>query len=100
MLAHELIGLGYEGGRAGGISLNKFQAGEKHPTESECVNTFHLPRQLDALLPVLLGGIQVIPFVEYPGQAKTRFAGNRLRLISKQLQAAPVALGRQKELVF
>ena len=61
---------------------------------------FYLPRQLEALLPVLLGGIQVVPFVEDTGQAKMRFAGNRQRLITCQLQDAPVGLGRQRQLVF
>ena len=64
MLARERFGLSQNSGRAGHISLGKFQAGEKHLTGSEGVDAFHLPRQLEALLPVLLGGIQVVPFVE------------------------------------
>jgi hypothetical protein len=73
---------------------------EKYLTGNETVIVFYLPRQLDALLPVLLSGIQVIPFVEYTGQAKMRFAGARLQLITDQLQDAPVGLGCQIELVF
>ena len=48
---------------------------------------------------MLLGGIQVVPLVADTGQAKMRFAGNRLRRITCQLQGAPVGLGRQRELV-
>ena len=74
--------------------------GEQHPTGSGCVDAFHLHRQLEALLPVLFGGIQVIPLVADTGQAKIRFAGSRPRRITCQVQDAPVALGRQRELVF
>jgi hypothetical protein len=60
----------------------KFQAGEKHLTGNESVSVFYLSRQLDALLPMLFGGIQIIPLVGYAGQAKIRFAGNRQRRIT------------------
>src|SRR5207302_11268892 len=56
-------------------------------------------RQFGTLLSVLPGGHQVIPFVEYTGQAKMRFASHPLRRITGKLQAAPVALCRQIQLV-
>ena len=100
LLARGLIGLRQHSGRAGHISLGQFQAGEKHLTDNESVNhAIILPRQVEALLPVLLGGLQVVPFVEHTGQAKMRFADNLQRLITCQLQDAPVGLGRQVELV-
>src|SRR2546428_4678111 len=98
MPAHERFGLIQSSGCAGHISLGKFQAGDKHPVRSEGVDDY-LPRQLGTLLSVLPGGLQVIPFVEYTGQAKMRFASHQLRRITGQLQAAPVALGRQIQLV-
>ncbi len=49
---------------------------------------------------MLFGDIQVIPLVADTGQAKICFAGSRPRRITCQLQDAPVALGRQRELVF
>ena len=58
-----------------------------------------LPRQFDALPPVLLGGVQVVPLVADPGQADKLLAGIRRFLIAKQLQRAPVAFGRLMELV-
>jgi hypothetical protein len=64
MLAHRLIGSRQDSGRGGGISVGKFQAGEKHLTGNDSVSVFYLPRQLDTLLRVPLGSIQVIPFVE------------------------------------
>src|SRR2546428_9326952 len=63
MLAHELFGLIQNSDRARHISLGKPQAGEKHPIRSEGVDAIYLPRQLDALLPVPLGSIQVVPLV-------------------------------------
>ena len=48
---------------------------------------------------MLLSGLQVVPLVVDTGQAKMRFAGNRLRRITGQLQDALVGLGRQRELV-
>ena len=67
MSTHELFGLIQNSGCARHISLGKLQVGEKHPTRSERDDTFRLPRQFDALLPVLLGGIQVVPLVVYSG---------------------------------
>jgi hypothetical protein len=42
-------------------------------------------RQLEALLGVLFGAIQVVPLVGYARQAKMGFAGIRLGMIAKQL---------------
>jgi hypothetical protein len=67
MPAHERFGLIQNSGRAGHISLGKFQTGEKHLIRSEGVDAFHLSRQLEALLPMLLSGIQIIPLVGYTG---------------------------------
>ncbi len=87
MLAHGLLGLRQHGGRAGHIAPGQFQAGQEHLADNESVNhAVILPRQLQALLSVLLSGIQIVPFVEYAGQAKIRFAGIRRSLIAKQLQ--------------
>ena len=59
-----------------------------------------LSRQLQALLPVLLSGLQVVPFVEYAGQTKMRFVFKRLRMITCQLQATPKGLGRLIKVIF
>ena len=48
-----------------------------------------LPRQLKALLEVLLRGIQIVPFVEYAAHAKIRFVGTQRGRITKQLQITP-----------
>ena len=53
-----------------------------------------------ALLPVLLSGLQVVPFVEYAGQTKMRFVCKRLRMITCQLQATPKGLGRLIKVIF
>ena len=101
MLARGLLGLRQHGGRAGHIAPGQFQAGQKHFADNESVNrAIILPRQLQALLPVLLSGIQIVPFVADAGQAKILFAGIRRSLITKQLQGAPVGLGRLIKLVF
>ena len=64
--------------------LSKFQPGEKHLTGDESVIVLDLPRQLNALLRVLLGGIKVVPLVAYSGEAKMRFAGKRQRRITRK----------------
>src|SRR5258708_27359635 len=100
-LARGLTGLSQQSSRAGDISLGQLQAGKQHLTENEAVNhSLILPRQVEALSPVLLSSLQVVPFVEYTGQAKMRFVDNLKRLITCQLQDAPVGLGGQRELVF
>src|SRR5215212_2134594 len=55
---------------------------------------------MEALSPVLLGGLQVVPLVEYTGQAKMHFADDLEWLITRQLQDAPVGLRRRVELVI
>ena len=75
------------------------QAGEQHPPGSDRVDAFHLPRQLDASTPVLISGLEVVPLVGDPGQAKVRLGGNRLRRITCQDEDSPVGLGRQRQLV-
>jgi hypothetical protein len=97
MPVHERFGLLQSSSRAGHISLDQFQAGDKHPVRSEGVND-DLPRHLGTLLCVLRSFLQVIPFVADTGQAKMRFASHQLWRITGQLQAAPVALGRQRQL--
>jgi hypothetical protein len=54
MLAHECFGFSQNGSRAGHISPDKFQAGERHPIRSKGVDALHLSRQLEALLPASL----------------------------------------------
>ncbi len=81
-----LAGLSQKRGRAGHISLSQFQAGKKHLTDNEPVyHAIILPRQVEALSPVLLGGLEIVPFVEYTGQAKMRFVDDLQRLIACQL---------------
>src|SRR5450755_1415990 len=82
MSAHERFSLIQNRSSAGYISLNKLQTGEKHFIGSEGIDAFHLSRQLKAVLPVLLSGIQVVPLVVDTGQAKIRFTGHRLRRIT------------------
>src|SRR5919108_477296 len=81
--------------RANHISLRKFQAGKKYFTDNKSVNNLLiLPCEAKGLLPMLFGGIQLIPFIEYTGQAKMCFVDNLLRLIAYPLQDALVGLGR------
>src|SRR6516162_8331224 len=71
LLAHGLSGLCEQSDRAIHISLGQFQAGEKHLTEHEAVkHAIKLPRQVQALSPMLLSSIQVVPLVEDTSQAK------------------------------
>jgi hypothetical protein len=78
LLARRLSGLSEQSGRIVYIALGQVQAGKKHLTEHESINTsIKLPSQVKALLTVLLGSIQIVPFVVDPGQTKMRFAGNR-----------------------
>ena len=101
LLACGLTGLCEQSGRASHIALGQFQAGKKHLTDNESVNhSIILPRQVEALPPVLLGGIQVVPFIVDTGQAQMCFVDNLKRLISCQLQDAPVGFGRQTKTGF
>jgi len=60
-----------------------FRRARKHLRDNESINNvIILPRQLEALLPMLLSAIQIIPLVEYAGHAKMRIAGIRLRIIT------------------
>ena len=54
---------------------------------------------MQALAPVLLRSLQVVPFVQDAGQAQMRFVDNLKRLITRPLQHTSVGLGRQIELV-
>jgi hypothetical protein len=99
MPAHERFSCIQSRDCTGQIALGKLQAGKKHPIRSEGVDTLYLLRQLEALLSILLCGMEVIPLVEDTGEAKVRFTGKPLRRITDQLQDASVALGRQSELV-
>lgn len=73
-----LTGLFKNGCRTGNISPGKIQASEERFTGTQNITRIYkLPRQLDALFPVLLGSLQVVPFVEYAGQPKMREPGNR-----------------------
>ena len=82
MPAHVRFRLMQNSDRAGHIAPGQFHTGEKHLAGSEGVETFRLPRQEDALLPMLFGGIQVVPLVVDTGQAKMRFASNRPRRLT------------------
>ena len=63
MPPRELFGLIQDRDCAGHIPTGKPQAGDKHSVRNEGVDTFYLPRQLQALLRVQLGSIQIVPFV-------------------------------------
>ncbi len=63
MLTCRVAGLCQNGGRTSHIFLGQFQTGEKQLTGNVSVRIFYLPRQLDALLPVLLSGLQIVPLV-------------------------------------
>ncbi len=100
MLAHRLLYLHQKSRGAVHISLCQFQTGKKDLTQNESVNDlFILTRQLEALLAVLSGGIQIVPFVEDTCQAEMRFMDNLLRLITCPLQDAPIGLDRRIKLV-
>src|ERR1051326_4387430 len=100
-LVRGLTRLGEHGSRSGHIAPGELQTGQKYLAENEAVNDpLILPRQVEALSPMLLCGLQIIPFIEHPGQPEMRFVDNLQRLITGQLQDAPVRLSRQRELVF
>ena len=61
-------------------------------------SAIHLARQLDALLPVPVRGLQVVPFVRDTRQSKMRFGGKSPRRITDQLEDALVGLLRQQQL--
>ena len=69
VLEQKRFGLIQDGDRAGHVSLRQPHAGQKHRIRREGVDAFYLPRQLEALLRVLVGSIQVVAFVINPGQA-------------------------------
>src|SRR5262249_48870535 len=101
LLARGLTGLSEHGGCAWHITACQFQTGKKHLTRNESVNTaLILPRQVEALSPMLLGDLKVVPFIEYTGQANMRFVDHRLRHITCQLQDALVGRSRPMELIF
>ena len=101
LLVRGLTGLRQHGGCACHIALGQFQTGKKHLTRNESVNTaLILPRQVEALSPMLLGGLQVVPLIEYTGQAKMCFVDHRPRHITCQLQDAMVGRSRPMELIF
>ena len=100
LLVRGLTGLSEHGGCACHIALGQFQTGKKHLTGNGSVNTaIILPRQVAALSPMLLGGLQVVPFIKDMGQAKMRFVDHRLRHITCQLQDALVGRSRPMELI-
>src|SRR6266568_3903917 len=70
VLEQERFGLIQNSDRAGNVSLSKPQPGEKHRIRQEGVDAFYPARQLEALLPVLFGSIQVVSFVRDTRQAK------------------------------
>ena len=77
-LAHGLLGLRQHGGRAGRISPGQLQASQEDFTDGGSINRANiLPRQWKALLPVLFGGIQVVPLIEYASQANELLIGIR-----------------------
>ena len=89
MLARGPIGLSQDGGRAGGISPGKCQAGEQHLARDGSVGVRYLLCQLETLLPVLSGGVEVVPLVVHTGQAQVGFADEGKRQTGCQLDGAP-----------
>ena len=88
-------------GRACHISSGQLQAREEHFAEDEPVDlAIVVPRQTKALLRVLLGSIEVVPFVEDACQAEVRAVVDRPRLITDQSQDAPIGFGRRTKLDF
>src|SRR5438876_9076849 len=72
VLARGLIGLSEQSGRASHVSPGQREAGKKDLTDNEAVNhaSIILPREVEGLLPVLLGLIQFVPFIEDTSQTK------------------------------
>ena len=101
VLARGLIGPSEQSGRASHVSPGQRETGKKDLTDNETVNhaSIILPREVESLLPVLLGLIQFVPFIEDTSQANMRFVDNLIRLLARQLQDAPVGLGCQRELI-
>ena len=95
-----MLRLGQNSGCTTGVALGQLQAGHEHFADDDPVNRrIVLPRQFDALPPVLLRGLQVVPLVAYAGQAEKLFAAPIRRFLTEQLQGAPVAFGRLIKLV-
>ncbi len=85
-LARRLLSLRQHGVCAGTIALGQFQAGEKDLGANEPVNhAIILPQQLQALFPMLFGGLQIVPFVMDAGQAKMGIPSIRLRMVAREL---------------
>jgi hypothetical protein len=83
MQPREVFGLSQYRDSAWHIFLSEPEAGDKHCIRHEGVDAFYLPSQVEAMLPVLLGRIQVVPLVVNPSQAKMRFGGNRPRRVTR-----------------
>ena len=99
--ARGLLNLSQQRRSAVHITTGQFQAGQEHFADNETVNhAIILPRQLKALLSVLLGCLQIVPFVADMGQSKICFSGIRLWVVAKQGQDTAVSLSRKIKLVF
>ena len=82
VLLRGLTGLCEQSSSVGHLSPGKREAGQKDLTGNGVLHCMtRLPRQMEALSPVLLGGLQIVPFVEDTGQAQMRFAEMRKWLI-------------------
>ncbi len=99
MLARSLIGLSQDGGCAGGISPSYSKSGEEHLAAHGSVGRWRLSGQLETVLPVLLGSIEVVPLVAHTGQAKVGSAGDGKRQTCCLLCGVLEALDGQIELV-
>ena len=100
MLPRCPIGLSQDGGCAGGISPGKCEAGEQQLPGDGSVGVRDLLCQLETLLPVLSGGVEVVPLVVHTGQAQVGFADEGKRQTGCQLDGVPIGLDRQAELVI
>ena len=77
-----------------------FRRASEHFTDDGSVDRADiLPRQLEALLPVLFSGIQVVPFIEHASQAKVDFSIRREMADRPPVAGASVGFGRLIELV-
>ncbi len=83
----------------GGISPGKCQAGEEHLARDGSVGVRYLLCQLETLLPVLSGSVEVVPLVLHTGQAQVGFADEGNRQTGRQLHGVPIGHGRHAELI-
>src|SRR5262249_2982089 len=98
LLTRGLTGLCEQSGCTCQIILGQFQAGKKHLSGYESIGAFRLPRQVDTLLRMLLGSIQVGPLIAYAGQAKMGLGRKWQRRLAQQAQRLLKSRSGRREL--